>query len=166
MISTSSSARPEAKSTRPRLSDTLSSARRTRTSPGAVTSVPRRSIDIVHQHHSWVGGVATHVARGYQCHRAGQQPVLDLMYTLLDLGDGGRIRKLQRLLKDDWPTVDSVVDEVHRRSGDLDPVRHRLLDGRDAGKGGEQRRVHVDDPAAEAPNERRAEELHETGEHH
>src|SRR5919106_505904 len=103
-ISTSSSARPRAKSVSARLSETLSSARRMRTSPGAVTSVPRGSIDIVDQ-----------------AHGTRQQPVLHAVQTLLDLGDGRRIRKLQRLLKDDRAAVQVLVDEVNRHSRHLRP---------------------------------------------
>ena len=68
-ISTPSSARPRAKSTSPRLSETLSSARRMRTSPGAVTSVPRGSIDIVDQNDTRVVGVDADPPRGDQAAR-------------------------------------------------------------------------------------------------
>src|SRR5688500_1118012 len=104
-ISTSSAARPRANSSRPRLSDTLSRARRTRTSPGALTSAPARSVAIVGEHRSRVGGIGANPPRGNQAHRTRQQPVLDAVHSLLDLGDPRRIRKLERLLKDDRPAV-------------------------------------------------------------
>src|SRR5215211_6068610 len=89
-ISTSSSASPRAKSVSPRLSDTLRSARRIRTSAGAVTSVPRGSIDIVDEHHTRVGRIDPHTPGGDQAHSTRQQPVLHAVQTLLDLGDAGR----------------------------------------------------------------------------
>src|SRR5215216_2958334 len=118
-ISTPSPASPRAKSTSPRLSDTLSRARRIRTSPGALTSVLPDSIAIVDQHRSRVGRIAANTPRGYQAYRPRQQPVLDAVYSLLDLSDAGRIRKLERLLKDDRAAVDALVDEVHRHPGDF-----------------------------------------------
>src|SRR5215213_11066175 len=111
-ISTPSPTNPRAKSTRPRLSETLSRARRIRTSPGALTFVLPDSIAIVNQHRSRVGRVGTHAPGGYQAHGTRQQPVLDAVHSLLDLGDPRRIRKLERLLKDDGAAVDTFVDEV------------------------------------------------------
>src|SRR5919106_1181365 len=113
-ISTSSSARPRAKSTSARLSETLRSARRMRTSPGAVTSVPRGSIDIVDPHDARVCRIDADPAGGDQADGTRQQPVLHLVHTLLELGDGRRIRKLQGLLKDDRTIVQVLVHEVHR----------------------------------------------------
>src|ERR671919_805259 len=120
-ISTSSSARPRAKSTSARLSETLNSARRMRTSPGAVTSVPRGSIDIVDQHDARIGSIDAHAPRGDQAHGTRQQPVLHVVQTLLDLGDGRRIRKLQRLLKDDRTIVQVLVHVVDGDPGHPNP---------------------------------------------
>src|SRR5215218_1138394 len=139
--STSSSASPRAKSTSARLSETLSSARRMRTSPGAVSSVPRGSIDIVDQHDAGVDGVAANPSVGNEANGTRQQPVLHTMHALLDLGNGRRIRKLQALLKQDRPAVDALVHEMHGHSGDLDAVLDRLLDRADPREGRKQRRV-------------------------
>src|SRR5829696_1754919 len=100
-ISTPRSASPRAKSTRPRLSDTLSRARRMRTSPAAVRWVPRGSIAIVGEHQARIGGIEAHTPLGDQANRARQEAVFEAVNTLFDIGNGVRIRKLQRLLKDD-----------------------------------------------------------------
>src|SRR3954454_9428364 len=137
-ISTPSFASPRAKSTSPRLSDTLSRARRMRTSPGALTSVPWDSIDIVHQHRSRVGGIGADLPRRNQTHRARQQLVLHTVDSLLDLSDARRIRKLERLLKHDRAAVHALVDEVHGHADHLHAVRDRLLDRAHAWEGGQQ----------------------------
>ena len=59
-----------------------------------------------------------------------------------------RVRKLERALQDDRAGVDALVDEVHRDAEDLHPVRERLPDRVEAGEGGQQRRMHVDDARA------------------
>src|SRR5919107_5054239 len=100
-------ASPRAKSTSPRLSETLSSARRIRTSPAALTFVLPDSIAIVDQHRSRIRRIRTHAPGRYQAHGTRQKPVLDAVHSLLDLGDPRRIRKLERLLKDDRAAVDS-----------------------------------------------------------
>src|SRR5215213_7636675 len=129
--STPSALRPRANSTSPRLSDTLSSARRIRTSPGAVTPAAR-SVAIVHQDGARVVRIGSYPPRGYQADGTRQQPVLDAMHFLLDLGDPRRIRKRERLLKDDGPGVHPLVHEMDGHAGHLDPVIDRLLDGADA----------------------------------
>ena len=74
-----------------------------------------------------------------------------------------RIRKLERLLKHDRPAVHALVDEVHGHTGHLDPVLDRALDRPQARERRQQRRVHVHDPAREAPDELGREQLHEAG---
>src|SRR4051812_37977484 len=166
-ISTPSSVRPRAKSTRPRLSEVVRRARRTATSPGAVDCIaPSVALAILDPHDAGILGVDPDPSGGYQPHRAGQQPVLDLVYPLLDLGDVARIRKLERLLQDDRPAVHGLLDVVDGNSHDLDPVVEGLLDGTDPGKRRQKRGVHVDDPSLESPDELRAEDLHEPGQHH
>src|SRR5436853_3162969 len=87
-ISTPSSASPRAKSTTPRLSDTVISARATRTSPGATVSysfaVPT---SVIHDHPARVAGVDPDLAARDQADGARQQLVLDLVHLLLHGGD-------------------------------------------------------------------------------
>ncbi len=61
--------------------------------------------------------------------------MLDGVYPLLDARDVGSIRKLDRLLQQDWARVDPLVDEVDGHTGDPDAVLERLLDRSHAWKG-------------------------------
>src|SRR5919202_2268542 len=132
-ISTPSSASPRAKSMIPRLSETLSSARRTRTSPGAVVcgdpagSVVDTDAPLDHDAPA-IRSLEPHRAAGDELDRPGQQPVLDRVNLVLDLGDGRRIRKPEGLLKDDRAGVGVLVHEVDRDPGHPDAVLHRALD--------------------------------------
>src|SRR3954451_22994663 len=133
-ISTPSSARPRANSTSPRLSDTVSSARRMRTSPGSTTSSASGSVvatfHLLDDHVPRLRWVDPHRAGRDQLHGARQQTMLDLLNPVLDRGDVPRIRiNRQSLLQDDRPRVDALVDEVDGRPHLLDPVLERLLDG-------------------------------------
>jgi nitronate monooxygenase len=60
--------------------------------------------------------------------------------------------------------IDPLVDEVDGDPGHLDPRRERLPDRVEAGEGGQQRRVDIDDATPEAGDELRAEQLHVAGE--
>src|SRR2546423_10034425 len=103
-ISTSSSARPRAKSTSPRLSETVRSARRTRTAPGWTTSGALPSVVpitllggcvrrlLVHDDAPRARRIDPHPPRRDQPHRLRQQSVLDLMDASLHRGDVARIR--------------------------------------------------------------------------
>src|SRR5215218_578298 len=164
-ISTPSPASPRAKSTSPRLSETLSRARRIRTSPGALTFVLPDSIAIVDLHRSRVGRVGTHAPGGYQAHGTRQQPVLDAVHSLLDLGDPRRIRKLEGLLKDDRTRVHPFVDEMHGHAGLARPGLDGSLDGPKARERRQQGRMYVHDPAGKPPDEPGREQLHEPREH-
>src|SRR4051794_26783521 len=171
-ISIPSSASPRANSTSPRLSDTVSSARRIRTSPGSTTSRASESVvamrsHLLNDHVPRRLGIDPHGPGRKQPHRARQQPVLDLVDAFLDGGDVPRIRRInrERLLQDDRPRVDPLVDEVHAHPRLLHAVLDRLLDRTHARERWEERRVHVDDPPGEAADERRAEQLQEAGEH-
>ncbi len=75
------------------------------------------------------------------------------------LGDG------DRLLEDQGPGIDAAVDEVDAHSEQTGAVGQRLLDGAQAGEGGQERRVDVDHGVREAVEEARTEELHIAGEH-
>src|SRR5690349_8513434 len=90
-ISTPRSASPRANSTRPRLSETVSSARRTRTSPGWVTSTGPWSVVAItaslDDHLARRLRVDAHLTRRDQAHGTRQQPVFDLVDPFLDRGD-------------------------------------------------------------------------------
>src|SRR3954468_21777419 len=101
-----------------------------------------------------------HLPPGYEIYGSWQQFVLDLVDSLLHNGDVPRIRKLERLLKDDRAAVDPLVDEMHGNSGNLDPVLDRLLDRVDPLKGRQESRMDVDDLVREALDEPRREDLH------
>src|SRR4051812_9669808 len=165
-ISTPSSRRQRAKSAMPVLSDTVMSARLTRTSPGAVTCTSETvSTSVIDNHPTRIRGIDRDFPPGYETYSSWQQLVLDLVDPLLHNGDVPRIGKLESLLKEDGPAVDSLVDEMHGNSGNLHAVVDRLSDRADARECREQRRVHVHDPVREAPDEHRGEQLHEPREH-
>src|SRR5919202_6416920 len=140
-ISTPSSLSPRAKSTSPRLSETVSRARRTRTAPGSATCgtwpsatptgrplVGPRGLLLV-DHAARVRRIDPGPPGGDQPHRPRQQAVLDLVDASLHGGDVTRIRdRVERFLEDDRPAVDALVDEVHRDPHDPHPVVERLLD--------------------------------------
>ena len=58
-------------------------------------------------------------------------------------------------LHDHRPGVDPLVDEVDADAGDLDARLERLADRVEAGEGGQQGGVDVDDAVAEAGDEGR-----------
>src|SRR3954454_24637273 len=151
-ISTPRSVSPRAKSTRPRLSETVSSARRICTSPGAVTPAPSCSVAsvILDQHDARIVRVEPDRPRRDQPNGFRQEPALDLVDPLLDLPDVARIGKLERLLQDDRPAVHALVHEVDADARDLHAVLDRLLDRLHAGECGQERGVHVHDPPLEA----------------
>src|SRR5215212_2517358 len=136
-ISTPSSASPRANSTSPRLSETVSSARRTRTSPGWLTSTGPWSVVAIaaslDDHMARRVRVDAHVSGGDQADGTRQQPVLDLVDPFLDRADVTRIRKnVERFLQDDRARVDALVDEVDRHPHHLDSVVERLLNRADS----------------------------------
>src|SRR5436190_1429378 len=145
-ISTPSSASPRAKSTSPRLSDTVRSARRTCTSPGrTIAALPPsvvaiRPLDLpLDEDLPPAGGVELHLPAREQAYRLRQQAMLDLMDAFLDGGDVTRVCRFERegLLQDDRPAVDALVDEVDGDPEHLHPVVERLLDRAQAGEGGQ-----------------------------
>src|SRR5919202_6814923 len=88
--STPSSVRPRAKSTSPRLSETVSSARRIRTAPGCVTSLAIPSlvpIVLLDDHMPRIFGVNAHPARRDQPHDPRKESMLDLVDACLHGGD-------------------------------------------------------------------------------
>lgn len=67
------------------------------------------------------------------------------------------------LLREHRAGIDTRIDKVHRRPGDLHAVRQRVRNGMRAGKRRQQRRMGIDDPTTEPFEEARAEQLHEAG---
>src|SRR3954449_8401529 len=150
-ISTPRSARPRANSTSPRLSETVRSARRTRTSPGWVTSTGPWSVVAItaslDDHMTRRVRVDAHLSGCDQAHGTRQQPVLDLVHSFLDRGDVARIRKnVEGFLQDDRAAVDALVDEVHGDPHHLHAVLDRLVDRAHPAERRQQRRVDIDDP--------------------
>src|SRR5881275_937629 len=105
-ISTPSSASPRAKSTRPRLSDTVSSARRTWTSPGRITAaLPPLVVAmsfLLEEHAPSAGGIELHPTARQHADGLRQESMLDLVDPFLNGGDIARIAmELEGLLRDD-----------------------------------------------------------------
>src|SRR4051794_15903943 len=166
-ISTPSSRRQRANSAMPVLSETVISARLTRTSARAVTSTSETvRTSLIDDHPTRIGGIHAHLPPGYETYSSWQQLVLYLVDKLLHNGDVPRIGKVEGLLKDDRPAVDAFVDEMDRNSGNFDPVFQRLLDHVDPLEGRQQGRMDVDDLVRKATDEARPEDLHPAGEHH
>src|SRR5881275_3285959 len=122
-ISTPRSARPRAKSTRPRLSETVSSARRTCTSPGRVTAaLPPLVVAmafLLEENAPSAGGIELRASARQAADGLGQEAMLDLMGPFLHGGDVARIAfDREGLLHDDRARVDALVDEVDRDPGD------------------------------------------------
>ena len=82
----------------------------------------------------------------------------DVLVVAVEHGD--------RPLGDDRPGVDAGVDHEQGGAGDLDAVGQRVPRPVHAGERRQQRRVGVDEPAAEAVEERRPDQPHEAGRHH
>src|SRR3954449_8582604 len=95
-ISTPSSRRQRAKSEIPVLSDTVMSARWTRTSPGAeiCTSGTVRT-SLIDDHPTWIRGLHPDLPPGYETYGFRQQLMLDFVDPLLHNGDVPRIGKLE-----------------------------------------------------------------------
>src|SRR4051812_14032527 len=139
-ISTPRSASPRAKSTRPRLSETVSSARRTCTSPGWETAaLPPLVVAmgfLLEENAPSASGIEPHTSPRERADGLGQEAVLDLMDPFFNGGDVARIAsELEGLLQDDRARVDALVDEVDRDPRDPHPVVERLLDRPDPREG-------------------------------
>lgn len=70
-----------------------------------------------------------------------------------------------RPLGDDGTVIDALVNEVNRNPRDLHPGPQGLTDGIDPGKGGQQRRVHIENSIREAAYGLGAENSHKSGQH-
>ena len=68
------------------------------------------------------------------------------------------------LLQDDDAVVDGFVDEVDGAAGDLGPIVEGLVLGVEAGEGGKQRGVDVEDAIGEGLHEGRRDDAHVAGE--
>src|SRR5918999_431925 len=122
--STPRPASPRAKSATPRLSETDSSARRTRTSPGCVIRAHLTAAALDHD------GAARDRAD-----RPGQELVLERAQRLLHRGGIGGVRQLERALGDDRAAARGAVRLLERARGDagrarpLQCPRRRLVRG-------------------------------------
>src|SRR5687768_2407155 len=150
-ISTPSSTSWRAKSTTPRLSNTVSSARSMRRSPaaGACTALVCGSAialqgALVHAYEAWVVGIKADRALGDQADCPGQELVFGSVEDRQDLLIVPSVRKRYRFLQDDRSGVDSVVHEVDRHAAHFDAVGDLVLDWVWARKGWQQRRMDVD----------------------
>src|SRR5690606_29047458 len=76
--------------------------------------------------------------------------------ALVERGDIAVVEAGHGDLRDDRPGVDARVDDEQGGSGDLDAVLECALWPADAGKGGRQSRMGVEDAPTEAPQEHRA----------
>ena len=167
--STPRSTSPRAKSAIPVLSETDSTARAIRTSPGWVTpSLHRRGRYVTAPPATRRGcpGSSVTAPRAISDDRLAQQVVLERAQRVAhgsaaSVGAG----QLDRPLGDDPARVDALVDEVDGDTEHLHAVVERLLDRADAGEGGQQRRVHVDHARRRSARGSRVEQLHVAGEH-
>src|SRR3954468_2466878 len=116
-ISTPSSLRQRAKSATPVLSDTVISARLTRTSAGAETSTSGTArTSFIDDHPTWIRGVDRDFPPRYETYSSRQQLMLDLVDLLLHDGYVPRIGKLERALEDDRPPVHPPLHQKTRKS--------------------------------------------------
>src|SRR5688572_29839245 len=112
-----SSARPRAKSAIPVLSETDSTARAIRSSPGCVMrrlASGRQDTSLRHQHAARMVGVEPDRVAGDQPDRLAQQVVLDGAQGGAHLVRSDGRRELDGALEDDRAGVDALVDEVDR----------------------------------------------------
>ena len=174
-ISIPSSASPRANSTIPVLSETDSSARRTRGPMSAADrDRGRHGLDVGFHRRELYRSMTTRrglpgstltAPRAIRPTASGEQLVLHRVQAAQHLTGILGLRQLDRALEDDRPGVDPAVDEVDRHPEHLDPVVERLLDGPQARKRRQQRRMDVDDPIRERRQELGAEQLHVAGQH-
>src|SRR6266511_157465 len=80
---------------------------------------------------------------------------------------GERFTRLDRdrLLSDDRPAVDSLVDVMHGHTCHRDSSREGILDRAGAGEVGEQRWMDIHDAVRKTVEERRGEQVHVSSEH-
>ena len=69
------------------------------------------------------------------------------------------------LLGHDRPAVERLVDEVDGHARDRDPRRERVVDGMQPRERRQQRRMDVEDPAAERAQGAGSQDAHEAGQH-
>ena len=176
MISTPRSARPRAKSTIPVLSETEISARRTSiaSSAAAERSLPPPVVTGSAMLYS-LASTSTWTSRGFSGSIRTAPAAIKRIASgssscstrWISFSSWARSRvygTVDRLLQDNRPRVDPLVDQVHGHPGDRHPVRERLADRVEARERGKQRRMHVDDPVAKPAHELRGQELHVAGE--
>ena len=94
----------------------------------------------------------------------GIESVLGFEDSLGERFGGVLVEDGDRLLEQDGPRVESLVDEVDRRTRDLDAMLAGLRLGVLPRKGRQQGGVDVEDAAAKRADEDRREDSHEAGE--
>jgi ABC-2 type transport system ATP-binding protein len=68
-------------------------------------------------------------------------------------------------LDQDWAVIDLVIDDVNGRTGDLDAVGECVAYGVRSGKGGQKRRVEIDQTSGEGIDDRRSKNPHKPRRH-
>jgi hypothetical protein len=93
---------------------------------------------------------------------------VEVPFGLLDAGveGGGGVVVVHGdgLLGDDGAGIDALIDEVDGAAGDFHAVIEGLFPGFEAGEGGEERGMDVDDAVGEGAEEFAFQDAHETGE--
>ena len=97
--------------------------------------------------------------------RPRQEPVLDGVDPRREAGLVVAGEHRDRLLEQDRSAVERLVDEVDRDAGHRRAVGQGIGHGMGAGESRQERRVDVEDPAAERCQHRRADDPHVAGEH-
>jgi hypothetical protein len=93
---------------------------------------------------------------------------VEVPFGLLDAGveGGGGVVVMHGdgLLGDDGAGIDALIDEMDGAAGDFDAVIEGLFPGFEAGEGGQQGRVDIDDAVGEGAKEFAFQDAHEAGE--
>lgn len=92
-----------------------------------------------------------------------QQPSLDNFDSLVQARLVVIGQHRDGLLREHRAGIDTRIDKVDRRPGDLHAVRQRVRHRMRAGKRRQQRRMGIDDPATEPFEEARTKQFHEAG---
>src|SRR3954453_1154328 len=164
-ISTPSPASPRAKSATPVLSETEIRARRTPIAPSLTVSFRvSAGASLIDDDRARVVRLDPNPARRDHADRLGEELVLGGVDRLLKRRPVPARGHRDLALQDHRPRVDPLVNEVDADAGYLDPGIERLADRVEAGEGGKQGGVDVDDAVAEARDEGAAEQLHVAGE--
>ncbi len=94
-----------------------------------------------------------------------EQSMLDGAQTFVQGRAGVTGQDIDRLLRDDRPVIDELVDEMHGDPGAVDPGGQRVSHRVGAAEGRQQRRMDVDDTVRPTVEECCGQDAHEAGEH-